>query len=153
MPYAELEDVQSRIPTQLCELGPASQPSQTDVEAWLAQISNWVDSGFAWKYEIPITAEADLAVLKPIVADLVAARVWSVLAGHSEEYGKIGESLARNARDMLMFNRTTGRMLLVLPSTTLATEGEAAVAQPAGTFTNPDVRGNNPRLFKIGMNF
>jgi hypothetical protein len=153
MLYATISDVQSRIPTQLCEIGPESQPAESDVRAWLEQLSRWVDSGLRWKYEVPITEEDDLAVLAPIVADLAAARVWSVLAGSSEEYGKIGDRLERFAKDMLAWNRNTGRMLIVLPSTTLAEDGEAAVARPAGTFTDPCGSGNQRRLFRIGMKF
>ena len=153
MPYATISDVQSRIPTQLCEIGPESQPNEADVRGWLEQLSRWVDSGLRWKYEVPITETADLAVLTPIVADLAAARVWSVLAGSSEEYAKTGREMERFAKDMLAWNRNTGRMLIVLPSATLADDGEAATGRPAGTFTDPCVRGNQGRLFKIGMKF
>lgn len=153
MPYATIDDVRSRIPAQLWAGVPDEQPSETDVRRWLEQLSGWVDSGLRWKYEVPITAADDLAVLTPIVADLAAARVWTVLAGSSEEYAKVGRDLERFAKDQLVWNRNTGRMLLVLPSTTLAEDGEAAVARPAGTFTDPCVNGNQRRLFRIGMKF
>jgi hypothetical protein len=151
MAYAGVEDVQGRIPRQLCEIGPESQPSLPEVEGWLEQLSGWIDSGLRWKYVTPVTAEPDLEVLRPIAADLAAARVWGVLAGHSEEYGRVGERLERFAKELLCWNRSTGRMLLVLPGSALAEDGEAAVARPAGTFTDPDAGGSEPRLFGIGM--
>jgi hypothetical protein len=43
-----------------------------------------------------------------------------------------------------------GKSFLVLQNTPLAESGEAAVGQPAGTFTDPEAEGSRGRLF--GMN-
>lgn len=151
--YATLPDVQARIPQSLWTGSPDSEPKASDVQGWLTQVTGWIDSSLRWKYTVPITDAGDLATLRPICADLVAARVWGVIAGHSEEYAKVGRELTKFAREMLAYDSRTGRSLLVLPSTAESDSGEAAIGQPEATFTDPDDCESEPRFFTIGMDF
>lgn len=148
--YATVSDVQSRIPLQLCTIGPESQPPQSEVENLLTQVSGWMDSALRWKYAVPITDATDLETLRPICADLVAARVWDVIAGQDEGYAKKSERLAKFAKEMFSWEARTGRSLLVLPSTTESDSGEAAVNAPVASFTDPDVETSVPRFFSMG---
>ena len=86
-------------------------------------------------------------------AALVAARVWSVLGGHGGEPPANATELRREAYSLLAYDARTGRAGLVLPNTALVDSGEAGLAQPEGTFTDPDAEDGIPRLFGIGREF
>jgi hypothetical protein len=153
--YADVTDVQARVPTQLLEIDASSQPSQSMVETWLEADSRWVDSTLRWKYAVPVTDPADQVILREIVADLTAARCWDVVGGHSAENPAGGAALATRAAQRLAYNRNTGQAMLVLPSAALSDSGEAEVGQPEGSFTDPDSdeEGVNDRFFRISQEF
>lgn len=154
MAYADGAAVQARIPTTQLALGTGSQPSMSQVLEWLAADSAWLDAALAWKYVCPVTFAADIALLKPIVAALTASRCYQVMAGTDAAYLELASDLRKEALQLLGYTAqgpNAGRAQLVLSNTTLATTGEAALGQPGGTFTDPDVLGNNPRFFSIAQ--
>jgi hypothetical protein len=151
--YATVEQVQARVPTQLCQISAESQPSVAVVTEWLDAASLWLDSALRWRYGVPVTDAGDRALLAPICAAVVAARVWSVLGGHGGETPVNATELRREAFGLLAYDARTGRASLVLPNTALIDSGEAGLAQPEGTFTDPDMEGGHARLFSLGREF
>lgn len=151
MPYATAANVQARIPKQLCEIGPASQPSLSQVEAWLTAQSNWIDRALRWKYVTPITDADDIAVLREICAQLVASQIWDVKGSFGPDQASQGPHLRRSALETFAWDAKSGQSRLVLSDSSLSDTGEAAVMQPEGTFTDPDSEDDdvNPRFFKI----
>lgn len=150
MAYATVAEVQARIPTQLLEIGTASQPTTAQVTAWLTAESLWIDAALRWRYSVPVTDADDLLRLATICAALVASRCWTVLGGHSAEVVANAEQLRNEALSMLAYDRRTGRALLVLPGTSLSGSGEAAVMLPESSFTDPDGDDSVDYLFKAG---
>jgi len=148
--YATVADVQSRIPEGTFTIGPASSPSEAMVAAWIAADSAWVDATLRWKYTVPVSEAADVAMLAPIVAALAAAKIWAFVGGHNGEMPSAGTELRREALVMLAFDAKRGRSNLVLPSTVESDTGEAAVGQPESTFTDPDADDAIPRMFDLG---
>lgn len=158
MAYGTTADVQALIPRQLLGaggFGPASQPNQAQVTTWISTQSAWIDSTLRWKYSMPATDSADVAMLTTICAMLVAAQVWSVLGGHDAQVPGAGPQLVKMARMLLAYDERTGRSSLVLLNTSESDSGEATVGQPEASFTDPDSEDEdvNPRLFSIDQEF
>src|SRR5579862_9463545 len=146
MPYASLSDVQSLIPTQIWTASGASQPSDVQVQTWLAQTSRWIDGTLRWRYASmtesdsdPIVSDpSDLLTVQAVCALLAAAQVWDVLGGHAAQEPSSGPVLREQAYRLLAYDAAEGRSYVTLPNTTLSSTGEAALGQPEGTFTDPD---------------
>ncbi len=157
MGYCTLAQVQARIPTQLLELGSTSQPSAAEVEGWIESTSAWIDGTLAHRYGVPVTNAADLALLAPICAALVASRCWGTLSGHSGEMAANGPDLRKEALTLLAYDAKTGHANLVLTGTAASASGEAEVGIPEGTFSDPDTADSvdaiHPRFFSVGMDF
>lgn len=154
--YAVGGDVQAHIPTQAWELGVDSQPTTAQVLTWLEQTSRWVDGTLGWKYVVPVTDAEDVALLREIVAQLVAARVWRVLKGHDGEGSTTSKELRAEALASLSYiaqGTQAGRSFLVLSNTDLADSGEGARGQAVGSFTDPDDDESVDRFFKIDMSW
>lgn len=171
MAYASVADAQARIRTALLTIGAGSEPTTTQVTDWLEQWSLWVDQSLAWKYVVPVTQADDLKLLKPVVAALVAAECWGVIATANPGQEDRGPELRAEALAMLAYQPATARQFvpgvgmvavtaraglaeksfLVLPHTALADSGEAAVGAPVGSFTDPDAEGSVPRFFRAAM--
>jgi len=147
--YAEVADVQARIPAQMCTLGTDSQPPQSEVEVWLDATSAWLDASLRWKYMVPVTDPTDRNTLRMLCSMLVASQVWSVIGGHTAQVPGNGPLLRKDALLLLAYDERSGRSNLVLPNTPLAETGEATVADPEGSFTDPDTDGV-PRFFELG---
>src|SRR4051812_34390111 len=109
MPYATSSAVQDRIPLQLWEAAPDSQPGLSVVEEWLAADTRFVEAALRWKYLVPVTDAEDLALLAPIVAALTAARVWTVVAAQGGQPTPAGDGMRREALQMLAYSASTGR--------------------------------------------
>ncbi|MFN3652225.1 MAG: hypothetical protein ACK47B_21820 [Armatimonadota bacterium] len=150
MPYATAADVQESVPLQSWTMGADSQPSQATIEEWLEAQSAWVDATLRWKYDVPITAAADLALLKPLVAMLVAAQVWAILGGHTGQEPVAAVTLRRTALSMLVFDPKSGQSRVVLPNSAESETGEAELGQPISSFSDPESDDGIPRLFEIG---
>lgn len=159
MSYAVVSDVQGRIATQLLTIGASSQPTTDQVEEWLEQQSAWIDNTIRWRYAVPITNEDDVKLLRPICAALVAAMCWQVIGSHGGELPSPAKELRDEALQSLSYDRyvvsNSGRSMIVLPNSTLSDSGEAGLAAPEGSFTDPDSDTDdvNPRFFEIGMDF
>lgn len=155
MPYAALDDVKARIPSQIWSGGPTAQPSEVAVSAWLTATSDWVDSSLRWKYAVPVTDATDLLILQQVVALLAAAQVWDVKASFNPQTGGTisGAGLRKNAYELLAYDAKSGRSNLVLPNTPESDSGEAAGGLADSSFTDPDACGSEPRYFRIGMDF
>lgn len=154
--YASLADVRSRVPAQLWTPSPRSHPTDEMVLGWLDAASAWIDTTLRWKYVVPVTEAADLALLRPICARLVAAQVWEVIGGHGQDQPSSANMLRKEARILLAYDPgsgmrpSSGQANIVLPNTALAVTGEAVVASPSSSFTDPD-EGGADRLFSMGM--
>lgn len=155
MAYAAVSDVQARIATQVLTIGASSQPTTTQVSAWLDQQSAWIDNTLRWRYSVPITDADDLSMLKPIAATLVASMCWQVLGSHGGELPSPATELRKEALQMLAYDVRSGRAMLVLPNSAVSDSGEAGLAAPEGSFTDPDDEDEttNPRMFEIGMDW
>lgn len=158
MSYGTVAGVQANIPKQF--IGQAgfsaeSQPTRTQVTSWVTAQSAFIDSSLRWKYSVPITNATDVATLTVICEMLVAAQVWSVLAGHSAEASATAKQLRESALTMLAYNSREGRSYLVLPNSATSDSGEADVGSPEGSFTDPDSTGEdvNPRMFTLRTEF
>jgi hypothetical protein len=158
MAYAALPDVQARIPTQICTLTdgpPASQPSATQVTAWIQEISDWIDTTLTWRYLTPVTDAFDLILVKQACAALVASRVWSMLGGFQPGVpnGGSGGDLRREAHQLLAYSAVTGRSMIALLNTGYAEARESVLSEAETTFTDPtDTSGSNvPRAFSMSM--
>jgi hypothetical protein len=167
--YADVADVQDRIDTAIWTAGAASQPAQATVETLLQSASRWVDATLAWRYVVPITQDCDLVLLRPIVADLVAAQLYEILSASRPDLLDQGRAMRARALTGLVYHPgglgtwlsggsavvvgrelgSMGRSYLTLPSSTLADTGEAALGQPLTTLTDPDAEDGVPRLFAI----
>lgn len=153
MPYATTADVQAHLPLQVAALGTQSQPSEAQVSAWLDSISGWIDGSLAWRYRTPVTASADLPLLREACALLVAGLVWQVLGSHGEAPPDGALALRLQAERLLAYQTAgpnAGRSLATLTAATLADTGEAALGQPVGSFTDPEGDGA-PRLLPIDL--
>ena len=155
--YATLDDVKGRIPKQIWEAGPSSQPSTSEVTNWLAASSAWVDDTLRWKYAVPITAEADVLVLRQAVSLLVAAQVWDAKGSFNPQSpgtagADTGARLRKAAYELLGYDPKLARSSLVLPGTVESDSGEAAGGLSDSSFTDPDCEGP-PRYFTITQEF
>lgn len=148
VPYAEVPDVQARLPEQMLFIDGDSQPSESRVGDMLEAASGWIDSTLRWRYTVPITHVDDLMLLRQACAALVAAQCWQVISASSPDFAAIGKDLRKEAMVMLAYDERTGRSALTLPNSTLSETGEASIGQPDSTFTDPD-DGGDARSFEI----
>ena len=150
--YATIDDVQARIPLPLLTIDPSTQPSSSVVNDWLDADSLWVDQALRWKYVVPVTADADITILRQVLADLVASRCWQLLSAHGGELSSPAVELRRQALQSLAYDAKSGRAMLVLPGTAEADTGEAMTGQAVHSFTDPDTDEDaTPRFFSVDM--
>lgn len=150
MSYAVIGDVTDFVPSQIWTPAADSQPNEATITDWLTAQSRWLDSTLRWKYTVPITDAGDVALLKPIVARLVAAQVLEVLGGHDPTYSEFSGRVRKVALEMLAYSQAKGQSMLVLPNSGVSDSGEAAVGQAQSTFTDPAETGSVPFAFRIG---
>lgn len=153
MPYAELDDVKPLIPAQVWSPSGTSQPTAGQAELWLDDLSKWIDTTLTWRYVVPVTNDADLELLRPICASLAAAKVLSAKSGFRPDGTPAGAELRREALAMLAYDARTGRSQIALSTALYATEREAALSSPVGTFTDPANDLSSPPPFSMGMEF
>lgn len=147
--YADVADVQARIPEQMLTIDGDSQPTESRVGDMLDAASAWIDSTLRWRYATPVTHPDDLMLLRPACDALVASQCWHVIGAASPDFASHGKDLRKEAHSTLAFDERTGRSFITLPNTSLSDTGEAAIGQPESTFTDPD-SGGEPRAFKTG---
>jgi hypothetical protein len=128
MPYASIADVQRRIPTQTWTASLGSQPDSATVDSWLEAEAQFISSALSRRYVLPIVDSTDLALLREVNADLVASRVWGVIAGHLEEEPHQARALRAAALQILGYNSRTGRAELLLPGSPLITLSDLTFA-------------------------
>ena len=74
MAYATIDDIRSIVPQLKLEAG--TRPNVAEVEAWIELIGIELDAIFAnLGYEVPITAEKSLLIVREMVKEAVAAKV------------------------------------------------------------------------------
>lgn len=153
-PYAAVSDVQALFPTQILTIGATSAVTSVTVSAWLQDASNWIDATLRWRYMTPITDANDIAILGPICAMLVAARVWNVLSGYSKDVPGNGAAFRAAALADLAYDPKSGRSNLALPSMLLAGDETVEIAIPSTSFTDPSQTSNPDivqRLFTMAQ--
>jgi hypothetical protein len=170
MGYATVADVQARVPVAVVTIGGATEPPASEVGVWLNSQSLWIDSVLAWRYTVPVTNAADLEILRPICAALVAAQVYSVRSAVDATLdGKVRE-LRAEALSALVYNPGgvgtwmeggatvigsksnggIGRALLVLPNTVERNDTAASAGKvPVSTFRRPGTDGAPERRFAL----
>ena len=156
--YDSIDDVKGRVPRQIWEAGPSSQPSVAEVTHWLAASSAWVEDTLRWKYAVPVTDETDGLVLRQAVSLLVAAQVWDAKGSFNPQSpgtagADTGARLRKAAYELLGYDPKLARSSLVLPGSVESDSGEAAGGLSDSSFSDPDDSDGVPRLFTIRQEF
>ncbi|MCS7187449.1 MAG: DUF1320 family protein [Armatimonadota bacterium] len=101
--YITIDDVRSRLPSNIAEITMSSEPNISQVNGWIDEVEAEVDGILSTRYQTPITATQSLRIVKSICADIVAARVWRMKAAgiNDEVQLRYADTLEKGARDRL----------------------------------------------------
>lgn len=97
--YAVVSDVQALINSSQFTIGATSIPSQTTVMGWIADFEGEIDVLLAsCGATVPVTDSRDVARLKRLVAEKVAATTWNAAFTDIEEPDYVAEWRSRYKR-------------------------------------------------------
>lgn len=101
--YHTLDDVKSRLPRQIADITPSSEPDDQQVNQLMDEVESFVNAQLAGRYQLPVSGSQSLQIVKSICADLVAARVWRMKAAGVNDPTQLqyAEQLEKSAMERL----------------------------------------------------